>query len=163
MSNQSELQHQSGGTAVLDLPEDEAIAQYLATPKSFREFESFSALAKHFNISRMTVHRRTKDPRILGRAESLLQQYKRAGDIIARLHWPQIIAGQVKAAVAGDTKAAQFCKEQAWPEDEQSRLPVETIFRVVYDDGPYAKASGLSNPSSTATSPSRAIVGPGAT
>src|ERR1700747_297725 len=28
------------------------------------------------------------------------------------------IAGQVRAAVAGDTKAAIFCKERAWPEIE---------------------------------------------
>ena len=48
-------------TKPLDLPEDEAIAQYLATPKSIREFKSMTDLAMHFNISRMTVHRRTKD------------------------------------------------------------------------------------------------------
>jgi hypothetical protein len=42
-------------TKPLDPPEDEAIAQYLSTPKSIREFKSFSELARHFNISRMTA------------------------------------------------------------------------------------------------------------
>ena len=105
-------------TSPLDLPEDEAIAQYLATPKSIREFKSFSELAKHFNISRMTVYRRSKDSNILQRVEWLLTQHKLAGDLIARLNWGRIVAGQVKAAVSGDTKAAQFCKDCAWPEKD---------------------------------------------
>jgi hypothetical protein len=64
----------------LDSPEDEAIAQFLASPKSLREFKSVRELAAHFNISRMTVYRRSKDPRILARAEWLLKHHKRAGD-----------------------------------------------------------------------------------
>jgi hypothetical protein len=103
-------------TKPLDSPEDEAIAQYLATPKSIREFKSITELAAHFKISRMTVYRWTKDPEVLQRAEWLLTHHRLAGDLIARLHWERIVAGQVKAAIAGDTKAAQFCKEQAWPE-----------------------------------------------
>ena len=106
-------------TKPLDSPEDEAIAQYLATPKSIREFKSFSELATHFNISRMTAYRRSKDSNILQRVEWLLRHHKLAGDLVARLHWGRIVAGQVKAAIAGNTKAAQFCKERAWPEDKQ--------------------------------------------
>lgn len=98
-------------------PADEAIANYLATPKSIRQFKSFSQLAEHFNISRMTVYRRSKDLKILQRVEWLLTDHKLAGDLVARRNWPQIVAGQVKAAIAGDTKAAQFCKERAWPEE----------------------------------------------
>ena len=100
----------------LDSPADEAIAEYLATPKSIRQFKSFSELATHFNISRMTVYRRSKDLNILKRVGWLLKEHKLAGDLIARLHWGRIVAGQVKAAIRGDTKAAQFCKEAAWPE-----------------------------------------------
>jgi len=106
-------------TRPLDPPSDEAIAEYLATPKSIREFKSFSELAKHFDISRMTVYRRSKDSSVLQRVEWLLMQHKLAGDLVARLNWGRIVAGQVKAAIAGDTKAAQFCKERAWPVDEQ--------------------------------------------
>jgi hypothetical protein len=101
----------------LDSPEDEAIAQYLATPKSVRDFKSRTDLARHFNISRMTVHRRTKELSVLQRVEWLLQHHMLAGDLIPRLHWERIMAGQVRAAAAGDTKAAQFCKERAWPEE----------------------------------------------
>jgi hypothetical protein len=103
-------------TKPLDSPEDEAVAQYISTPKSIREFKSLTDLAKHFGISRMTAYRRTKDLIVLKRAEWLLTHHKLAGDLIPRLHWERIMAGQVKAAAAGDTKAAQFCKERAWPE-----------------------------------------------
>jgi hypothetical protein len=64
----------------------------------------------------MTVYRRSKDLSILQRVERLLMHHKLAGDLIARRSWERIVAGQVQAAVAGDTRAAQFCKEQAWPE-----------------------------------------------
>ena len=103
-------------TKPLNSPEDEAIAQYLSTPKSIREFKSFSELARHFNISRMTAYRRSKDRSILLRVQWLLLSHQLAGDQIARLNWGRIVAGQVKAAVAGDTKAAIFCQERAWPE-----------------------------------------------
>ena len=119
MSMDSEAENNAyDRTKPLDPPEDEAIAQYLSTPKSIREFKSFSELATHFNISRMTVYRRSKDSSILERVEWLLTHHKLAGDLIARLNWGRIVAGQVRAAVAGDTKAAIFCKERAWPEIE---------------------------------------------
>jgi hypothetical protein len=102
----------------LNAPADEGIAQFLSTPRSIREFKSFNELAKHFNISRMTAYRRSKDLSVLLRVEWLVMHHKLAGDLIARLSWARIVAGQVKAAVSGDTKAAQFCKERAWPEEE---------------------------------------------
>lgn len=105
-------------TKPLNSPEDEAIAQHLTAPKSIRQFKSFIELAKHFNISRMTVYRRSKDSSVLQRAEWLLSQHKLAGVLVVHRNWGRIVAAQVKAAVAGDTKAAQFCKECAWPEDE---------------------------------------------
>lgn len=101
----------------LDCPEEEAIAQHLAAPKSIREFKSFVELAELFNISRMTVYRRSKDLSILQRVECLPMYHELAGDPIARRSRGRIVAGQVKAAIAGDTKAAQFCKERAWPAD----------------------------------------------
>jgi hypothetical protein len=118
----------------LEPPLDEAIAQYLATPKSFREFKSFTELAERFNTSRMTCYRRSKCPHILERVEWLVQNHRLAGDLIARLHWPRIVAGQVKAAVAGDTKAAQFCKEQAWP-GEMGAQRIAKV-HVVWDSPP---------------------------
>lgn len=116
MSIQGQDEREFDPKEPLDSPEDEAIAQYLSMPKSIREFKSFSELAEHFNISRMTAYRRSKDWSVLRRVECLLMRHKLAGDLIARLSWGRIVAGQVKAAIAGDTKAAQFCKERAWPE-----------------------------------------------
>jgi hypothetical protein len=107
-------------TKPLNSPEDEAIAEYLSTPKSIRQFKSFIELAEHFNISRMTVYRRSKDLRVLKRAEWLLSPHKLAGDLAVHRNWARIVAGQVKAALAGDTRAAKFCKECAWPEDKSS-------------------------------------------
>lgn len=105
-------------TKPLDSPEEEAIAQYITTPKSIREFKSFTDLANHFGISRMTVYRLSKDLIVLQRARWLLTHYMLAGDLIPRLNWERIMVGQMKAAAAGDTKAAQFCKERAWPESD---------------------------------------------
>lgn len=122
-----DLDREDDRTKPLSAPEEEALAQYLATPKSIREFKSYTELAQHFNLSRMTVYRRTKDLRVLQRAEWLLQHHRLAGDLIARLHWERIVAGQVKAAVAGDAKAAQFCKERAWPEE----LPLADLLNRV--------------------------------
>ena len=65
----------------------------------------------------MTIYRRSKELSVLQRAEWLLQHHMLAGDLIPRLHWERIMAGQVRAAAAGNTKAAQFCKERAWPDD----------------------------------------------
>lgn len=45
------------GHEPLEYPGHEAVAQYLAAPESLREFKSFSDLANHFHVSRMTIHR----------------------------------------------------------------------------------------------------------
>ncbi len=71
--------------------------------------------------SHVTVYRRSKDSRVLQRVEWLLTQHKLVGDLVARLNWGRIAAGQVKAAIAGDTRAAHFCRDRAWPEDKQPR------------------------------------------
>jgi hypothetical protein len=96
-------------------PIDEAIALHLATPRPFREFKSIRDLVEHFNISRMTFYRRSKEPAILQRVDWLVSQNRLAGDMIARQNWERIMRAQVRAAAAGDTRAARFCMEQAWP------------------------------------------------
>ena len=67
---------------------DEAIAQYLTAPKSFREFKSFTALAEYRNIYRMTVYRHSKDTKVLEWARFLSAEHKMPGDLIARVNWP---------------------------------------------------------------------------
>jgi hypothetical protein len=49
----------------------------------------------------------------------LLTYHKLAGDLVVHRNWGRIVAGQVKAAIAGETRAAEFCKELAWPENQQ--------------------------------------------
>jgi hypothetical protein len=95
---------------------DEAIADFLSTPRSVRELKSFTKLAEHLGVSRMTVYRRSKNPMVLQRVQSLLRHHELAGDLVAKLNWPRIMQGLVKAAAAGDVRAAQFCLDRAWPE-----------------------------------------------
>src|SRR5580692_8346882 len=106
----------------LDRPEDEAIAQYLSAPRSIREFKSLSDLGLRFKISRMTVYRRSKQLEVLERTQWLLRNYKLAGDLVAKLNWERIVKGQVRAAVTGDTRAAEFCKAVAWAEAPALKL-----------------------------------------
>jgi hypothetical protein len=105
------------GTDPLDYPELEAVAEFLATPKHIRDIKTFTDLAKHFNVSRMTIYRWTRDEDVLKRAEYLLTLNQLKGDLVARLHWDRIVMGQVRAAIKGDTRAAKFCEKRAWPEN----------------------------------------------
>ncbi|MGB2890895.1 MAG: hypothetical protein WBC04_24650, partial [Candidatus Acidiferrales bacterium] len=104
------------GQEPLDYPGHEALAQHLATARSEREF-TLTALAEHFKVSRMTVHRWKRDPDVLRRADYLARANKPAGDLIVKANWELIAWAQVDKAIAGDTQAAKFCERRAWPED----------------------------------------------
>jgi hypothetical protein len=95
-------------------PLDEALALHLAVPRSVREFRSFSDLAQHFNVSRMTCYRR-KNPVLLERVAWLLSENRFAGNLLIRQNWELIIRGQVRAAIAGSPRAADFCRQEGWP------------------------------------------------
>lgn len=96
-------------------PELETVAQFVATPRHFREIETFADLAQHLAVSRMTVYRWTRHPDVLKRVGYLLAENELKGDLVARLHWERIVQGQIQAAIKGDTKAALFCERRAWP------------------------------------------------
>ena len=102
------------GTEPLDDPAFEAIAQFFAAPRQFRNFDSVNALAKNLGVSRMTVYRRAQDANVIQRIDSLLRKSMRSGDLIACREWPGIVGAQVNAALAGDTRAAVFCLNRAW-------------------------------------------------
>lgn len=108
------------GNKPLDFPGHQAIAQFFAAPKQFRRFESCAALAKHFHVSRMTVYRWARDRDVVRRIEWLSLRNIVFGDFIACREWPAIVKAQVAAALAGDTRAAIFCQNRAWPEDWDS-------------------------------------------
>jgi hypothetical protein len=109
----------------LDYPGHEAVAQFLATPKSDREFKSLTALANHFHVTRMTVHRWKQDIEVMQRAHWLSMRNQMAGDLVARSEWPQIMETAVQLAKAGDVQAMKFCESRAWPDElrvEHSQL-----------------------------------------
>jgi hypothetical protein len=45
------------------------------------------------------------------------------GDFIACREWPSVVRAQVAAALAGDTRAAIFLQNRAWPEGLDVSIP----------------------------------------
>jgi hypothetical protein len=114
------------GTEPLDDPCYEAIAQFFAAPRQFRQFKSVSALAEHFGISRVTAYRRAQNDDVVLRIKWLLRKSMQGGDLVACQEWPGIVQAQVKAALGGDLRAAMFCQARAWRQSLDC-LGVETI------------------------------------
>jgi len=102
------------GAEPLDDPAYETIAQFFAAPRQFRQFKSVGALAEHFGLSRMTIYRRLEDVDVMLRIKWLVRKSMLSGDLIACLEWHGIVEAQVRAALAGDLRAAMFCEGRAW-------------------------------------------------
>lgn len=105
------------GTEPLEYPELEAVAEFLATPRSVREIKTFKELAEHLGVSRMTVYRWTNDEDVLMRVRHLLAHSEFRGDLEIRRSWDRIVRALIRAAVNGDVKAANFCERRAWPKN----------------------------------------------
>jgi hypothetical protein len=106
--------------AKIEFPGLEAVAQYLATSKSLREFKSDSDLAEHFGVSRMTIHRAKKDIDVIKRAYWLSMRNQLDGDLVARREYPAIMEKAVELALeGGKIKAMEFCVKRAWPEAQK--------------------------------------------
>ena len=115
------------GSEALEHPGREALAQFLAAPRSLREFKSYSALANYFHMSRMTIYRWRFEVEVMQRAYFLTMRNEIAGDLEARRAWPEIMRKQVANAKGGDLDATRFCELHAWrpnPRVEQSHLSV---------------------------------------
>ena len=118
----------------LEYPGHETVAQFLATPKSMREFKSVTALAKHLGVTRKTIHCWMNDVDVMRRAEFLSMRNKTTGDLTARREWSKIMENMVRVAIGGDVAAAKFCEERAFPEDRQAKksgLSTETMEEVL--------------------------------
>jgi hypothetical protein len=102
------------GAEPLDDPAYETIAQFFAAPRQSRQFKSVGALAEHFGLSRMTIYRRLEDVDVMLRIKWLVRKSMLSGDLIACLEWHGIVEAQVRAALAGDLRAAMFCEGRAW-------------------------------------------------
>jgi hypothetical protein len=95
----------------------EAVAQFLAAPTSLRKFKSLAALAAHFKVTRMTVHRWKQDSDVMQRAYCLSLRNKIAGDLLARQAWLRIMEKVIEMAKKGDFRAIKFIELHAWAED----------------------------------------------
>jgi hypothetical protein len=104
-------------THALDNPDQERVAQFLSAPDCSQDFASVTDLAQHLNISRVTVYRWAKDPRVLRRVEHLSLQDKVVADLFVRREWLPIMRKAVERAKSGDVQAMKFCAACAWPED----------------------------------------------
>ena len=111
------------GSTPLNDPGHEAVAQFLAAPKQFRRFRTITALAMQFNVARVTIYRWAQDFDVVRRAEWLSVQNRVLGDFIACREWPSVVRAQVTAALAGDTRAAIFLQNRAWPEGLDVSIP----------------------------------------
>ncbi len=89
----------------LEFPGHERVAEFMATPKSLREFESVTALAKHFNITTKTIYCWMKDDDVLRRAEWLSMRNKRHGDLSIRCRYEEIIEKLIEMALTGNVAA----------------------------------------------------------
>lgn len=112
----------SDGSEPLPHPGHEAAAQFMSSLRSERAFKTIAELAKYAAVTPKTIHLWKKDFAVLRRAQYLTRHKKVQGDLIGRRAWPQVMRGQVKKAAAGDTAAARFVAERAWPEETKSGL-----------------------------------------
>ena len=103
----------------LEYPGREALAQFLATPRSLREFGSYNDLAKHFEVTRMTIFRWKQDTDVIERAVWLCKCNQMIGDLFACQAWPRIMQKVVEMAIQGNMDAIKFCPSRAWAEKLQ--------------------------------------------
>ena len=131
------------GHQPLEYPGFEAVAQHLATPKSLREYISDSDLAKHFHVSRMTIHRAKKDIDVIKRAHWLSMRNKLAGDLVVRREYPSIMEKAAEIAEEGNVKAMEFCAKQAWPGDQELKDSLSLEFLIATSDDEYIPPSHI--------------------
>jgi hypothetical protein len=104
----------------LEFPGHEAAAWFLAVPKELRNFKSITALAKHFNVTRMTVYRWTQDIDVLKRAESLSEFNKITAKLVIRRASVELAEKLVEMGMGGDITAIKECMHIALREDKQT-------------------------------------------
>jgi len=105
------------GSSPLEYPGHEAVAQYLAAPKSLRELKSDTDVADYFQVTRMTIFRWKRDPDVIRRAHWLTRFNEMVGDIAARREWAEIVKKVIDNALNGDLQAVKFCELRAWSKD----------------------------------------------
>jgi len=135
------------GRDPLPYPGHEIVAEFLATPKGQRQV-SIKKLAEHFQVTPKTIHCWARDRDVLRRATFLTQNNKLLGDLAARRDWGRIVEAQVAKAAGGDTTAAKFCEQRAWPEDGPpeglyAALSIAELVRLTEEQNPIVIADDL--------------------
>jgi hypothetical protein len=116
------------GEGRLQFSAHESAAWFLALPKEMREFKFLEDLARHFNVSRMTAYRWTRNADVMKRADFLSKQNKTAGNLVARREYESIMEKAVEMAKEGNIAAMKFCIERAFPEDkQQAKSPLSPL------------------------------------
>ena len=105
----------------LELPGHEAVAQFLATQKSLREFKTVTALAKHFNITTKTIYCWMKDDNVMRRADWLSMHNILIDNVAIRCEYPLIAAKMVAMALAGNIPAMKLCADIVREEDQRAK------------------------------------------
>ena len=126
------------GQSPLEYPGHEAVAHFLASPKSIRQFKSANDLAKHYDVSRMTIFRWAHDPNVLRRAYFLSDVNQMAGDLIARQESPRMMQTAVQKAIKGDLQFIKFCLSRAYPSPlrvDQSHLSATVSIQDLFGTG----------------------------
>ena len=112
----------------------EAAAWFLAFPKKLKEFKSIAALAKHFSVTRKTVHCWMRDIDVLKRAEWLSETNKIIGKLVIRRACAGLSEKLVEMGMGGDIAAIKVCMDIALREDKQtekSRLSSASLEEVL--------------------------------
>lgn len=115
----------------------EATAEFLATPTSLREFNSVTALAKHFNVTRKTVHCCMKDNDVLQRTGWLSIRNKISSDVAIRRAWEEIAEKLIEMALTGNIAAIKLYVDYAWGKDqrsEESRLSSMSLRELILEN-----------------------------
>jgi hypothetical protein len=138
------------GHTPIQSPGLEAVAQYLAAPKSLRAFKSDNDLAEHFQVTRQTIHRWKHHPDVIKRVHWLSSCHRLAGDSLARISWPQIMKKVVDEAMKGHMPAIRFCEEIAWRQEKQSEKretsPYSLAERLYRAEQEYEKNAEMMTP-----------------
>ena len=108
------------GREPLEFLGHEAAAWFLAVPKNLREIKSIAALAKHFSVTRKTVHYWMKDIDVLKRAEWLSETNKIIGKLVVRRACGELSEKLVEMGMGGDIAAIKMCMDIALREDKQT-------------------------------------------
>jgi hypothetical protein len=107
----------SDGSQPLVRAGHEALAQFLTTPRSMREFLNIRCLARHFEVRERTIRNWARRGDVLQRAMWLSRGNLLLAILIARRELPGGVERMAQDAKAGSIQAAKFLLKFTGPKD----------------------------------------------